>query len=627
MHSKIPLVLLLLSLLVTGSLHITTGSRLLNEQQVGAQPTCGQEVGGQQPCSQQPSGQKPSGQQVQQPGSQQGSGQQPGGNQDQPPKVEQGSQQGGDQQNCGKQVGEASQCGQQGQQGQQSQQGQSQGQQGGNQQGQEGGSQQGQQGGNQQGQQGQQAGSNQGQQGGNQQGQQGQQDGSNQGQQGKQDGSQQGQQGGNQQGQQGGDQQGQTSQQGGSQQGQQQGGSQQGQGQQGGSNQGQQGGSNQSQQGQQGGSNQNQQGQQQGQQAGSNQCQQGGNQQGQGQQSCGQQGAQPVGICYGTFADNQPTAQEAISLIQSVGIQRMRLYGPDHNALQSLRNTRIEVVIGVPNEQLQSVASSQDNANQWVQDNIKNYQEVNFRYVVVGNGITPAHDQTSQFAQFVLQAMQNIQNAISACGFQNKIRVTTAIDQSEILIQSCPPSQGQFRPEVRQFIDPIIQFLVNNNNVPLLVNLHPYFSYVHNKADIPSELDAHGNSGQTPRLEYATFQRQDPIIQDGPLGYTNVFDAMVDSVHSALEKAGGSSLDVVVSEIGWPTEGGDAATIENASTHNNKLINHVLNNGTPKRPQKRIETYIFNLFDENKRDSEEFERHWGVFNNNKEAKYQLSFQF
>ncbi|XP_074352746.1 putative glucan endo-1,3-beta-glucosidase BG1 [Apium graveolens] len=101
---------------------------------------------------------------------------------------------------------------------------------------------------------------------------------------------------------------------------------------------------------------------------------------------------------------------------------------------------------------------------------------------------------------------------------------------------------------------------------------------------------------------------------------------MVDSVHSALEKAGGSSLDVVVSEVGWPTAGGDAASVENASTHNNKLINHVLNNGTPKRPQKRIETYIFNLFDENKRDSEEFERHWGVFWNNKQAKYQINFQ-
>lgn len=85
---------------------------------------------------------------------------------------------------------------------------------------------------------------------------------------------------------------------------------------------------------------------------------------------------------------------------------------------------------------------------------------------------------------------KTIQNAISARGLQNKMRVTTAIDQSEILSKSYLPSQGQFRPEVKQFIDPIIRFLVNNNNiVPLLVNLHPYYSYVHNKADIPLELE------------------------------------------------------------------------------------------------------------------------------------------
>ncbi|XP_074340582.1 glucan endo-1,3-beta-glucosidase, basic isoform-like [Apium graveolens] len=524
MRSRIHVLLFLLSLLCAGFLQITSGSRLLNEQQVGTQLPCGQQVAGQQACNQQPSDQ--------QPGVQQGQ-QQPGvqGQQPQQPGNQQGQQPGNQQQG--------------------------QGQQPGNQQGQ-------QQPGNQQGQQ---------QQPGNQQGQPGQQPGNQQGQ-AQQPGNQQGQQPGNQQGQQPGNQQGQPGQQPGNQQGQ---------------------------------------------------AQQPGNQQGQQPGQQGQQ-TQPVGICHGTFADNQPSSQEAVSLVQSTGIRRFRLYGPDHNALQSLRNTGIEVVLGVPNEQLQSIASSQNNANQWVQTNVQNYQDVKFRFIVVGNGITPAHDQTSQFAQFVLPAMQNIQNAISACGLQNKMRVTTAIDQSEILSQSYPPSQGQFRPEVRQFIDPIIQFLVNNNNVPLLVNLHPYFSYVHNKADIPPELESSGKGGQHPRLEYATFQRSDAIVQDGQLGYTNVFDAMVDSVHSALEKAGGSSLDVVVSEIGWPTAGGDAASVEIASTHNNKLIDHVLNNGTPKRPQKRIETYIFNLFDENKRDSEEFERHWGVFWNNKQAKYQINFQ-
>ena len=60
------------------------------------------------------------------------------------------------------------------------------------------------------------------------------------------------------------------------------------------------------------------------------------------------------------------------------------------------------------------------------------------------------------------------------------------------------------------------------------------------------------------------------MVRDGLLAYTNVFDAMVDSVCSGLEKSNGSSLDVVVSETGWPTAGG--ANIKNAVTHNNNLI-------------------------------------------------------
>lgn len=76
---------------------------------------------------------------------------------------------------------------------------------------------------------------------------------------------------------------------------------------------------------------------------------------------------------------------------------------------------------------------------------------------------------------------------------------------------------------------------------------------------------------------------------------------MVDSVYSALEKANGSSLDIVMFEIGWLTAGEASASIKNAATHNNILINHMCNNGTPKRPHKSLETCIYNLFDENKK--------------------------
>lgn len=333
-------------------------------------------------------------------------------------------------------------------------------------------------------------------------------------------------------------------------------------------------------------------------------------------------GPQAVGVCYGTYATNQPSAQEAVSLVQSVGIKRIRLYGPDHNALQSLRKTGIEVVLGVPNNDLQWVAATQQNADQWIQANIKNYQDVNFRYIVVGNGVTPYRfSGTPQYVPFLLQAMQNIQNSLSSSAQFNHIPVTTAIDQSEALSKTFPPSQAQFNPTFLKFFGPIISFLVKYRT-PLLVNQHPFYSYQYNKGDIPRDLQKGTTTSQDPRLQYVTFQRPSPVVQDGPLAYTNIFDAMVDSVYTALEKANGPSLDVVVSEVGWPTAGGGGATNFIAATHNNNLINHVRNTGTPKRPQKFIETYIFSLFDEDKRGDN---KNWGIFLNNKRAKYQINF--
>lgn len=330
-----------------------------------------------------------------------------------------------------------------------------------------------------------------------------------------------------------------------------------------------------------------------------------------------QAGAQHIGVCYGTNAYNQPSPQEAVSLVQSLGIKRMRLYSPDHNVLQSLRNSGIEVVLGIPEEQLEWVASSQDNANQWIQDNVKNYQDISFRYIVVGK----ATDYSAP------QALQNIQNAVSACGLENKPKVTTVMDQSYDLGLSYPPSNGMFRDTSKNLFGPVISFLVNNSS-PFLVDLNPFGSYLKEDIsdDIPDELRLQGiHSARDARLDYAAFISQETKVQDGPLTYTNVFDAKVDSVYSALEKLGGSSLDVVVSQTGWPTAGRDGANIENAWNHNNGLINHVLKSGTPKRPQKFVETYIYNLFDETSK-TYEVDKHWGIFWNSKQPKYLINFQ-
>jgi exo-beta-1,3-glucanase (GH17 family) len=105
--------------------------------------------------------------------------------------------------------------------------------------------------------------------------------------------------------------------------------------------------------------------------------------------------------------------------------------------------------------------------------------------------------------------------------------------------------------------------------------------------------------------------------------YTNLFDAMVDAVRAALDKAGGGGVDVVVSESGWPSADGKGATVDNARTYNQNLINHA-GKGTPRKPGP-MEVYVFAMFNEDQKDGDPTERKFGLFNPDKTPVYPINF--
>ncbi|XP_010921895.1 glucan endo-1,3-beta-glucosidase [Elaeis guineensis] len=313
---------------------------------------------------------------------------------------------------------------------------------------------------------------------------------------------------------------------------------------------------------------------------------------------------QPIGVCYGTLANNLPPSSEVVELYKSNNIELMRLYYPIPDALQALRGSNIKLLLDVPNEDLQLLASDPSAASYWVQTNVTAYwPDVSFRYIAVGNEV-----MRGDKAQYVLPAMQNIYSALSSGGLQDQIKVSTSVSQ-EVLGLTFPPSHGDFSPVAKQNLEPVVQFLLKNG-APLLVNVYPYFVYIYNKQDITN-------------ISYALFTSSWTVVKDGQYSYQNLFDAYMDALYSALEQIGGSAVEIVVSESGWPSAGGDSATIGNAQTYNQNLINHV-SKGTPKRPGKAIEAYIFAMFNENQKPAG-VEQHWGLFYPNEQPVYPIQF--
>ncbi|CAN1331024.1 Glucan endo-1,3-beta-glucosidase 13, partial [Linum perenne] len=87
------------------------------------------------------------------------------------------------------------------------------------------------------------------------------------------------------------------------------------------------------------------------------------------------------------------------------------------------------------------------------------------------------------------------------------------------------------------------------------------------------------------------------------------------------------TIKVMVTETGWPSKGSPkekAATPDNAQIYNTNLVRHVINNtGTPAKPGEAVDTYIFSLYNENRKPGLESERNWGLFYPDQTSVYNL----
>ncbi|KAM0939718.1 putative glucan endo-1,3-beta-D-glucosidase [Dioscorea sansibarensis] len=307
-----------------------------------------------------------------------------------------------------------------------------------------------------------------------------------------------------------------------------------------------------------------------------------------------------VGINYGQIANNLPSPTRVAGLLSTLNISKVKLYDADANVLRAFLDSQVEFVIGIGNEYVANM-TDYSKALSWVQNHIQPYlPRTRITCVTVGNEVFSGND--TALKSNLLPAMQSIHAALVALGLDKQVNVTTAHSVA-ILGNSYPPSAGSFRPDVAEFIQPLLNFHSMANS-PFLINVYPFFAY----KDNPDSIS----------LDYVLFRPNSGITDPNTnLNYDNMLYAQVDSVYSAISAMGHPNIDVRISETGWPSRGDldeVGATPENAAIYNGNLLQRIaIQQGTPLKPSVPIEVYVFALFNENLKPGPTSERNYGLY--------------
>ncbi|KAH6773523.1 Glycosyl hydrolase superfamily protein [Perilla frutescens var. hirtella] len=312
------------------------------------------------------------------------------------------------------------------------------------------------------------------------------------------------------------------------------------------------------------------------------------------------QEAKSLGINYGQVANNLPAPEKVLELLRSLKLSKARIYDTNPQVLTAFANSNVDLIVTVENDMLATLMDP-NQALQWVYTHIKPFfPATKITGIAVGNEVFTGDDTT--LISYLVPAMVSIHAALARLGLDQYIKVSTP-NNLAVLQESYPPSAGTFRPELNRIMPQFLQFLAATKS-PFWINAYPYFAY----KDSPKKIS----------LDYVLFNPNPGMIDPNTkLRYDNMLYAQVDAVVFAMARMGFGGLEVRVSETGWPSRGDGneiGATIQNAAIYNHNILRRQLQNeGTPLRPNARLEIYVFALFNEDMKPGPTSERNYGLF--------------
>ncbi|KAH9620923.1 hypothetical protein KSS87_011029 [Heliosperma pusillum] len=320
-----------------------------------------------------------------------------------------------------------------------------------------------------------------------------------------------------------------------------------------------------------------------------------------------------IGVNWGRDASHPLPPSNVVQLLKDNNVSHVRLFDADPTVLDALSGSNIQLTVGIPNSMLPHLNSSFRLARTWLHDNLTRFFALphpspHIRYIAVGNEpFLQAYG--GKYIPFVLGAATNIQAALVKANLADHVKVIVPCSYDSFQSDSGLPSQGHFRSDLNKTMVQLLTFLSKQNS-PFFASISP-FHILQQDRNIS--------------LHFALFRETSHPRKDGHKLYRNSFDLSYDTLVTALSNAGFPQMEIVISQIGWPTDGAVNANSSVAETFMKGLLNHLkTKTGTPLRPHASPkEAYILSLLDEDQRSISDgnFERHWGIFTFDGQAKY------
>ncbi|KAJ6295188.1 hypothetical protein OIU78_023240 [Salix suchowensis] len=125
-----------------------------------------------------------------------------------------------------------------------------------------------------------------------------------------------------------------------------------------------------------------------------------------------------IGVNWGTQTTHPLPPSTVVTMLRDNGFQKVKLFDADSATLNAFANSGIQIMVGIPNDMLYTLANSEQAADNWVAKNVSSHISsggVDIRYVAVGNEPFLS-TYNGSFLGTTLPALQNIHSALKKAG-------------------------------------------------------------------------------------------------------------------------------------------------------------------------------------------------------------------